>query len=73
MPDDRTTALWLSMLTLTGELETTTCSDPRPGVKLHDILDVSISGDGTIDHVVNNTGAANGNPATVPVALVSYP
>jgi len=44
-----------------------------PGVKLHDILDVSISGDGTIDHVVNNTGAANGNPATVPVALVSYP
>src|SRR3954468_17946432 len=43
------------------------------GVKLHDILDVSISGQGTIDHVVNDTGPPNNNPATVPVDLVSYP
>ena len=44
-----------------------------PGVKLHDILDVSISGDGTIDHVVNDAGPPNGNPLTIPVDLVSYP
>jgi hypothetical protein len=44
-----------------------------PGVRLHDLLDISISGNGTIDHVINDTGAANGNPATVPVNVVSYP
>jgi hypothetical protein len=44
-----------------------------PGVRFHDLLDVSISGQGTIDHVINNTGAPNNNPATVPVDVVSYP
>jgi hypothetical protein len=44
-----------------------------PGVKLHDLLDVSISGMGTIDHIVNDAGPPNSNPATVPVDLVSYP
>jgi hypothetical protein len=32
----------------------------RPGVKLHDILTVSLGGVGTIDHVVNDTGAGGG-------------
>ena len=44
-----------------------------PRVKLHDILTVSLGGVGTIDHVVNNTGAAAQGPDTIPVNLVSYP
>jgi hypothetical protein len=43
------------------------------GVKLHDILTVSLGGVGTIDHVVNDTGAAADDPATVPVNIVSFP
>ncbi len=44
----------------------------RPGVKLHDILSLSISNNGTIDHVVNNFGPPT--PAdTSPVNVVSYP
>jgi hypothetical protein len=43
-----------------------------PGVKLHDLLDLSITAHGTIDHVVNDVGPAT-NPNTVPVYLVSYP
>jgi hypothetical protein len=43
-----------------------------PGVRLHDILTLSITGHGTIDHVVNDVGAAT--PAnTEPVKIVSYP
>jgi len=44
-----------------------------PGVKLHDILTVSLGGVGTIDHVVNDTGAAAQGSATVPVNIVSFP
>ena len=44
-----------------------------PGVKLHDLLTVSLSGAGTIDHVVNDTGAAAQGSATVPVNIVSFP
>jgi hypothetical protein len=43
-----------------------------PGVKLHDILSLSISNSGTIDHVVNDVGPPT--PAdTSPVDIVSYP
>ena len=44
-----------------------------PNVRLHDILTISLGGNGVIDHVVNNTGAAAQGIATVPVDLVSYP
>ena len=44
-----------------------------PGVKLHDILTVSLGGVGTIDHVVNDTGAAAQGSSTIPVNIVSYP
>jgi len=44
-----------------------------PGVKLHDILTVSLGGVGTIDHVVNDTGAAAQGAATIPVNIVSFP
>ena len=43
------------------------------GVKLHDILTVSLGGNGTISHVVNNTGGLASDPGTVPVNLLSYP
>jgi hypothetical protein len=44
----------------------------RPGVKLHDILTVFLNGNGGIDHVVNDAGAAvnSTNPVT---NVVSYP
>jgi hypothetical protein len=44
------------------------------GVKLHDLLTVSLGGVGTIDHVVNDTGAPV-TPADVgvPSYVVSYP
>ena len=43
-----------------------------PGVKLHDILTVFLNGNGGIDHVVNDTGAAV--DATNQVTnIVSYP
>jgi hypothetical protein len=44
----------------------------RPGVKLHDILDLSISNSGTIDHVVNDFGPPT-QPGTVPNDVVAYP
>ena len=43
-----------------------------PGVKLHDILILSISNTGTIDHIVNGVGGPT-NATTSPVNLVSYP
>jgi ribosomal protein S12 len=43
-----------------------------PGVKFHDMVTVSLGGKGTINHVINNSGAAvnNGHKVT---NLVSYP
>ncbi|MDX6206692.1 MAG: hypothetical protein QOF39_2749 [Frankiales bacterium] len=44
-----------------------------PGVKLHDILTVSLAA-GTIDHIVNGVGApALPNDGVIPHDLVSYP
>ena len=42
-------------------------------VRLHDALTVSLGGNGSISHVVNNTGAAAQGSSTVPVNLLSYP
>jgi hypothetical protein len=44
----------------------------RPGVQLHDILDLSINDQGTIDHVVNDFGPPT-PPGTVPNDVVAYP
>jgi hypothetical protein len=43
-----------------------------PGVKLHDLLTLSINNSGTIDHVVNAFGPPT-PPGTVPVDVVAYP
>ncbi|HEX6471500.1 MAG TPA: discoidin domain-containing protein [Streptosporangiaceae bacterium] len=45
----------------------------RSTVRFHDLLTVSLGGNGTIAHVINSTGAAATGTATVPVDLVSYP
>ena len=45
----------------------------RPGVLFHDLLTVSLNGDGVIDHVINDAGDAAQGTATVPVNLASYP
>jgi hypothetical protein len=42
------------------------------GVKLHDLLDLSITNHGTIDHVVNDVGAPT-DANTSPSFVVSYP
>jgi hypothetical protein len=42
------------------------------GVKFHDLLTVSLNYQGTITHVINDTGATT-PPGTVPVNVVSYP
>jgi len=44
-----------------------------PGVKFHDLLTVSLGGVGTIDHVINDTGAAAQGSKTIPVNVVSFP
>src|SRR5829696_3619347 len=44
-----------------------------PGVRFHDLLTVSLGGNGTIDHVINNTGGPAQGTATVPVNVVSFP
>jgi hypothetical protein len=43
-----------------------------PGVRLHDILDLSITNHGTIDHVVNDFGAPT-PPDTTTSTVVEYP
>jgi hypothetical protein len=44
----------------------------RPGVKLHDILSLSITNNGTIDHVVNDFGAPTPTDTTAST-VVEYP
>jgi hypothetical protein len=43
-----------------------------PGVKFHDLLTVSLNFQGTITHVINNTGATTPS-GTVPSNVVSFP
>jgi hypothetical protein len=46
---------------------------PQNGnVKFHDIMDISLGNNGSITHVINNTGAATPTNTT-PVDIVSYP
>jgi hypothetical protein len=45
----------------------------RPGVRFHDLLTVSLNGAGTIDHVINDTGAPVTPTYQGPSTVVSYP
>jgi hypothetical protein len=47
---------------------------PGVNVNLHDILTLSITNDGTIDHVVNDFGDSTAaRPPTTPVYIASFP
>jgi hypothetical protein len=45
----------------------------KSGVRLHNLLTVSLGGNGVIDHVVNNTGGPAQGTATVPSYVVNFP
>ncbi|MGW2895250.1 discoidin domain-containing protein [Streptomyces sp. NPDC001212] len=45
----------------------------KSGVKLHDILVISLGGMGQYAHVVNNTGAPTSGTSTVPSKVVQFP
>ncbi|MFJ9723626.1 coagulation factor 5/8 type domain-containing protein [Streptomyces sp. NPDC101209] len=45
----------------------------RPGVRFHDLLVVSLGGQGQYEHVINETGAPTSGTSTVPSTVVSYP
>jgi hypothetical protein len=45
----------------------------KSGVKFHDLLTVSLGGNGTITNVINTTGGPASGTATIPSYLVSYP
>ena len=44
-----------------------------PGVRLHDVVTVSLGGNGSIAHVVNDSGGATKPTGATAVNLVSYP
>ncbi|MCL6669098.1 coagulation factor 5/8 type domain-containing protein [Streptomyces panaciradicis] len=45
----------------------------HPGVRFHDLLVVSLGGQGQYEHVINETGAPTSGTSTVPSTVVSYP
>ncbi|MFJ2728380.1 coagulation factor 5/8 type domain-containing protein [Streptomyces collinus] len=45
----------------------------RPGVRFHDLLVVSLGGNGQYEHVINDTGAPTSGTSTTPSTVVSYP
>lgn len=45
----------------------------KPGVKFHDLLVVSLGGNGQYEHVINSTGAPTSGTSTVPSTVVSFP
>ncbi|MFF9603935.1 coagulation factor 5/8 type domain-containing protein [Streptomyces sp. NPDC014684] len=45
----------------------------RPGVRFHDLLVVSLGGNGQYEHVINETGAPTSGTSTTPSTVVSYP
>ncbi|MFE5627562.1 discoidin domain-containing protein [Streptomyces virginiae] len=45
----------------------------KPGVTFHDLLVVSLGGNGQYEHVINGTGAPTSGTSTVPSTIVSFP
>ncbi|MYX33806.1 MULTISPECIES: discoidin domain-containing protein [unclassified Streptomyces] len=45
----------------------------KSGIKMHDVLVVSLGGMGQYDHVVNGTGSATSGTSTTPSTVVSFP
>ncbi|OKI94980.1 coagulation factor 5/8 type domain-containing protein [Streptomyces sp. CB01249] len=45
----------------------------KSGVKFHDLIVVSLGGQGQYNHVINDTGSPTSGTSTVPSQVVSYP
>ncbi|MYQ50875.1 MULTISPECIES: coagulation factor 5/8 type domain-containing protein [unclassified Streptomyces] len=45
----------------------------KPGVKFHDLLVVSLGGQGQYEHVINDIGSPTSGDTTVPSQVVSFP
>ncbi|MGW6821255.1 discoidin domain-containing protein [Streptomyces sp. NPDC055005] len=45
----------------------------KSGVRFHDLLVVSLGGNGQYEHVINNTGAPTSGTSTTPSTVVSFP
>ncbi|MDX3060585.1 discoidin domain-containing protein [Streptomyces clavifer] len=45
----------------------------KPGVKFHDLLVVSLGGQGQYEHVINSTGSPTSGTSTIPSQVVSFP
>ncbi|MGI5448208.1 discoidin domain-containing protein [Streptomyces sp. CA-243310] len=45
----------------------------KAGVRFHDLLVVSLGGNGQYEHVINNTGAPTSGTSTTPSTVVSFP
>ncbi|MFB8206750.1 discoidin domain-containing protein [Streptomyces sp. NPDC056010] len=45
----------------------------KAGVKFHDLIVVSLGGQGQYNHVINDTGSPTSGTSTVPSQVVSYP
>jgi hypothetical protein len=45
----------------------------NPNVRFHSLLTVSLGGNGTINRVINDTGAPAQGTATIPVKIVNFP
>ncbi|MFB6945886.1 coagulation factor 5/8 type domain-containing protein [Streptomyces sp. NPDC056237] len=45
----------------------------KPGVRFHDLLVVSLGGQGQYEHVINDTGSPTSGTSTVPSKVVSFP
>ncbi|MGI5255230.1 galactose-binding domain-containing protein [Actinacidiphila glaucinigra] len=45
----------------------------KSGIKMHDVLVVSLGGMGQYDHVINGTGSATSGTSTTPSTVVSFP
>ncbi|MGW0901658.1 coagulation factor 5/8 type domain-containing protein, partial [Streptomyces goshikiensis] len=45
----------------------------KPGVRFHDLLVVSLGGNGQYEHVINATGAPTSGTSTVPSTVTSFP
>ncbi|WP_331769648.1 discoidin domain-containing protein (plasmid) [Embleya sp. NBC_00888] len=45
----------------------------KPGVRFHDLLVISLGGNGQYNHVINDLGAPTSGTTTVPSTVTSYP
>ncbi|SNB90523.1 hypothetical protein SAMN02745831_06827, partial [Streptomyces sp. PgraA7] len=45
----------------------------KPGVKFHNLLVVSLGGNGQYQHVINNIGSPTSGTSTIPSTVTNFP